>query len=388
MVPGGLAAPSCPSWRSPLRRVEWLLDGSAIAHAAPTTLVRRVLASSFLLYGVVLAVMQYTRDDINPKPVFVLVFAAFLFANRLGSFIRYFVPIALAIYAYAAASGYSAMLSMGVHYKLQIEIDRALTLGHGLPTVWLQHQLYRGHTGPLEAIAVFAYAGHFLVPFFLAAALILTRKPKQIQLLVFSLMTATLLADVVFVLAPTAPPWLAEQHGYINGVHHILKRSLAAMHMSTLAAAEGDASKYDVAAAMPSLHTAFALLVLLVARRARMSRPAVAALACNAAAVIFSVVYTGEHYVSDVLAGALLALVSWRLVHWAVARRAAAETAVEPQAAWRGPAPGRRTTTSPADQTGRVDVRRSLNRCVAYPDRRLARTRHSVDEHLLRLPQG
>lgn len=292
-----------------------------------------LLGALFLAYGLALGVLQYRNDTLGPKPVFIVVFALFLFTNRLGSSIRYLLPIALAIYAYAAASSYASALNFGIHYKPQIESDRALTLGHGLPTVWLQNHLYHGHTGPLEAIAVLAYAGHFLVPFLLVSALVITRKGQSISLLVFALMTASILGDLIFVLAPTAPPWLAEQQGYITGVHHILKQSLANMHMSTLAAVEGDASKYDVAAAMPSLHTAFALLVFFVARRARMSRFSVGLLGVNVVAVVFSIVYTGEHYVSDVLAGALLAFVSWRLVLALLARRAPGEAATAPQAA-------------------------------------------------------
>ena len=334
MISGEMGLSAVPTWRNPLRRIEWLLDGSAIARAGRASHVRRLLATGFLIYGVALAVVQYTHDDINPKPVFVVVFSVFLFSNRIGSFIRYFVPIGLAIYLYAVASSYSSLLSLGVHYKPQIELDRALTLHHGLPTVWLQAHLYHGHTGPLEAIAVLAYAGHFVVPFTLVAGLIFTRKYHSIQLLVFSLMTAALLAEVVFVLAPTAPPWLADQQGYITGVHHILRQALADMHMSTLAKVEGDGTKYDISAALPSLHTAFALLAFLVARRARMSRITLGALALNVAAVVFSIVYTGEHYVSDVLAGGLLVLVSWRLVLWASSRRAAeAPGAAEPHSA-------------------------------------------------------
>lgn len=333
MISGEMRLSAVPSWRSPLRRLEWLLDGTVLAQAAPTTYARRVLGSLFLLYGVLLAIVTYSQHTLNPGPVFILVFALFLFSNRLGAFIRYFVPIGLAIYAYVAASGYAGKLKLGVHYKPQIQIDRALTLGHGLPTVWLQQHLYNGHTGPLEMVAVIAYAGHFVVPFVLVAALILTRKPQAVLLLVFSLMTAALLADFAFVLAPTAPPWLAEQHGYIAGVHPILKQALANMHMSGLAAAEGDATKYDITAAMPSLHTAFALLCFFVARRARMSRLAVGALAFNAVAVLFTIVYTGEHYVSDVLAGAVFAVAVWRLTLALAARRAAGEVAAEPQTA-------------------------------------------------------
>ncbi len=331
MVSGTFAA-AAPSWRRPLRRIEWLLDRSALGQSAQTAYIRMLLGSLFLVYGVVLGVLQYRNDTLGPKPVFIVVFSLFLFTNRLGSSIRYLVPIALAIYAYAAASSYAGELKLGIHYKPQPEIDRALTLGHGLPTVWLQNHLYHGHTGPLEAIAVIAYAGHFLVPFVLVAALIITRKSQSISLLVFALMTASILGDLVFVLAPTAPPWLAEQQGYITGVHHILKQSLANLHMSTLAAVEGDASKYDVTAAMPSLHTAFAVLAFLVARRARMSRFSVGLLVLNVVAVVFSIVYTGEHYVSDALAGGLLALVSWRIVT-ALAARRAAEAPAEPQSA-------------------------------------------------------
>jgi hypothetical protein len=323
-----------PSWRRPLRRLEWLVDGTALAQAAPTMYARRVLGSLFALYGLLLVALDYREDTLNPRPVFILVFALFLFTNRLGAFLRYFVPIGLAIYAYIAASGYAGMLRLGVHYRPQIAIDRALTLGHGLPTVWLQRHLYDGHTGPLETISVIAYAGHFLVPFVLVAALILTRKPQAILLLVFSLMTAALLADFAFVLAPTAPPWLADQHGYIVGVHHILKQSMANLHMSTLAASEGDPTKYDITAAMPSLHTTFALLVLFAARRARMSRVTVGALGVNALAVVFTIVYTGEHYVSDALAGGLLALVSWRLALWLASRKPAeASVPADPQSA-------------------------------------------------------
>src|SRR5206468_3740879 len=122
------------------------------------------------------------------------------------------------------------------------------------------------------------------------------------------ILIAAMTAMVIFVVAPTAPPWLAAQEGYVTGVHHVLKQALYDMHMSSLGAMEGDPSKYDVTAALPSLHTVFPLICLLAARRARLPRPAIAALAVNWIAVVFSIVYTGEHYVTDAAAGALLAI--------------------------------------------------------------------------------
>jgi membrane-associated phospholipid phosphatase len=69
-------------------------------------------------------------------------------------------------------------------------------------------------------------------------------------------------------------------------------------------------------------------------------------------AVVFSIVYTGEHYVSDALAGALLAFVSWRLVLALAARRLQAPVAAT-RPAERRPSttatPPRRTYRDPAE---------------------------------------
>jgi Flp pilus assembly pilin Flp len=40
-------------------------------------------------------------------------------------------------------------------------------------------------------------------------------------------------------------------------------------------------------------------------------------------AIVFAVVYTGEHYLVDAFAGALYAVVAWRLVEWATGSRRA-----------------------------------------------------------------
>ena len=63
---------------------------------------------------------------------------------------------------------------------------------------------------------------------------------------------------------------------------------------------------------MPSLHVAFPVVCLLVALRARLPRLVVAAFALNVLAVVFAIVYMGEHYVFDALAGALCGLVAWQ----------------------------------------------------------------------------
>jgi hypothetical protein len=309
------AAPVRPaSWRQPLRRLEWLLDHSGAARSQPALHLRLVAGSFFAAYGLLLFFLEAQRHDIRPAPLYFILFAIPIFFNRFGSLGRYFVPVFLGLYAYSQAGSYASSYTNGVHFEPQIAFDSHLTPGGVLPTVWLQEHLYHGHTGLLEVLAVLAYAGHFLVPLALGVALVVSKRIRSFQVLMFTLLSTSLAAMIVFVLAPTAPPWLAAQHGYIQGVHHILKTSLRDMHMTTLAAVEGNASKYDITAAVPSLHTAFPLICLLAARHARLPRWASRLLAVNFAAVVFAIVYTGEHYVFDVLAGGALALAMWLLI--------------------------------------------------------------------------
>lgn len=281
--------------------------------------------SFFAAYGLLLFFLEAHRHDFRPAPLYFILFAVPIFFNRFGSFGRYFLPVFLGLFAYSEAASYAGTYTNGIHFKPQIVFDRHLIPGGALPTVWLQEHLYHGHTGWLEVFAVIAYGGHFLVPLALGMALVGAKRIRSFHVLMFSLLSTSLAAMIVFILAPTAPPWLAAQHGYIHGVHHILKSSLVDMHMTTLAAIDGNGAKYDITAAAPSLHTAFPVICLLAARHARLPRWAVRLLAANLVAVVFAIVYTGEHYVFDAVAGGALALAVWLVIStlesWTLSRR-------------------------------------------------------------------
>jgi membrane-associated phospholipid phosphatase len=291
-----------------------LLDHSGTAQSQPGAHLRLVAASFFAAYGSLLLLLEIRHHDLRPTPLYFVLFAVPLFFNRLGTFGRYFLPVFLGLFAYGEAGAYASTYKYGVHYHLQIFFDQHLTPSGVIPTVWLQQHLYHGHTGPLETLAVVAYIGHFLVPLILGTVLVLGHRIEAFRILMFTLLTTSIAAMIVYILAPTAPPWLAAQDGYLTGVHHILKTSLYNLDMTSLAAIEGNATKYDVTAAAPSLHTAFPLICLLAAYRARLPRLAVALLAANFVAVVFAIVYTGEHYVFDVVTGGILALGVWALV--------------------------------------------------------------------------
>ena len=233
--------------------------------------------------------------------------------GRLSGAIRYLLPALLGFVAYVAARQYVVRFKLPVHYLPQLDADRLLGAGT-VPTVWLEKALYHGHTGPLEVGAMIVYVSHFIVPLVLATALLVLGRNRELGLLVLSLLVAAVVSEIVFVAFPTAPPWMAAAHGQLTGVHHILKQTFADVGLRGIADSIGDPTKYDVTAAFPSLHVAFPAVFVLVARRARLPRPVVVLLWLNLIAVSFAVVYLGEHYVSDVLAGAVVGAASYALV--------------------------------------------------------------------------
>jgi hypothetical protein len=259
-----------------------------------------------------------------------LMIAFALYTNRGGRFMRDWVPVLVGLLAYAATVAAVPSFGLEVHYWPQIDADRLLGFGT-LPTTWLQEHLYPGHTGPLEVFSVAMYISHFIAPLLLAFAIWAFWKNRGFSDLLFGLLAVSILANITFLLAPTAPPWLAAEHGLIPPVQPIIKNALFDLDLNALALRKGDASSYNVVAAVPSLHVAWPVICLLVIRKHRLPVGLFAAQAALTVGVVFAIVYTGEHYLVDAIIGALYALAAWWLVQWAVGarRRARAPLAAE-----------------------------------------------------------
>lgn len=277
-----------------------------------------MLGGLFFGFGLLLLAINTTHGRVAFAPFAFLLLSLPILFNRLGRLGRYFLPVILGLLAYGTAASYVDTYKLTVHYQLQIDFDR--WLGHGtIPTVWLQEHLYDGHPGWLESACVFFYAGHFTIPLALGLTLALLNRSRDFKFLMFTLLAVSVLAAITFLLAPTDPPWLAAKEGHLTGVQEILKQALRHVHLGALAKLEGDASKYDVTAAAPSLHTAYPLVCLVTAVRARLPRVIGALLAVNLLSVVFAIVYLGEHYVFDVIAGAAYAAAALWIVSAAFA---------------------------------------------------------------------
>lgn len=212
--------------------------------------------------------------------------------------------------------------------------------GGQVPTVWLQEHLWHFHVQWYDVLASFVYFSHFVTALIVAVVLWLRNRDRWASF-VRRWVTLTALGLATYFLYPAAPPWWASNLGLIPLIHYPLAtRGWSAIGLhgagNLLNAAKVDAA--NPVAAMPSLHSAYALLVVafFLPRVRKRWWPLLLAYPL---AMTFTLVYSGEHYVTDVLFGWLYVAVT--LVGVTAAERAyaawkarrATETVVRPATA-------------------------------------------------------
>ena len=193
--------------------------------------------------------------------------------------------------------------------KYPIAFDRVIGLGT-TPTIRLQRALGRAdHVGPLEYGLSAVHWSWFLVPHGTLAYMLLRHREHFPRSAV--LMAACFdLGCVVYWLVPTAPPWWAGANGNMPPVRRIMaeagERFWRRLWDPLYHSLQGNPF-----AAMPSLHFGTSVMA---ARILSQVGPRPAALGWAYAATLgFGLVYLGEHYVIDLLAGLLLAESIWRV---------------------------------------------------------------------------
>jgi len=229
---------------------------------------------------------------------------------------------ALQMWAYVAAykSPHDEPLAQErrTHFDYPIVADRALGLGQ-LPTVRLQRALARwGPDGaewsPLDRVLVWAHWMWFMVPHS-ALAYILVRHPRRFPRAAVMTYAVFDLGASCYWLAPTAPPWYPRS-GAPAGTTAVPEVRRMMVEYGELFWQDGWGPLYSVLggnplAAMPSLHFATSLMAALLL--AEVGRFAGALGFAYMLTLAFALVYLGEHYAVDLLAGGALTLAVRRL---------------------------------------------------------------------------
>jgi membrane-associated phospholipid phosphatase len=210
------------------------------------------------------------------------------------------LPLMAVLLCYDLSRPVREWIGVTPHVFPQLDADR-WTFGQ-LPTTWLQHSLYDpGVTHWYDYLTFFVYLSHFFVTLAVLAVLWKVSYPRfrQYRTLVVVLATA---GFVTYVLFPAVPPWLAAWGGHIEPVPRTLTGMWGAVGIEPAHALfENRGEFYNQEAAIPSLHAAYPLLLLLFFWGA--GTWARIGLGAYALAMAFALVYTGEHYVADVVIG-------------------------------------------------------------------------------------
>jgi hypothetical protein len=283
--------------------------------AAPAALVRlpaRTVVRLLLWAGLVMAFVATCIEKGLPTDRVVLlawvltgltVHAATQGWRRVTRLVADWVPLSALLLLYDMSRGLADTFGMPVHVTEPAAAD--LWLGRGvLPTIWLQDHLQADWW---KALAALVYGSHFVVtPVLLCVLWIRNRRLwARSVACVLGLSAAGL---VTYVLYPAAPPWFAAREHVIPPIHRLSAAGWDVLGLPHAGALLSDSqSQVNPVAAVPSLHTAFAVLTCLVLSPVAHRTWQRIGLVSYALLMPLVLVWAGEHYVVDTLLGAAYA---------------------------------------------------------------------------------
>jgi hypothetical protein len=262
-------------------------------------------------------------------------------ALLLGIARRYaldFLPFIVLMIVYEELRGVANLISPHPYYAPQLDIDRWL-FGGTVPTLWLQHELWHGSLTWWNATLSLLIRLHFIVPPTLVFLTWLRNRALAYRFAA-TILAVSFLAVIGFAMWPAAPPWMASAHHWIGPLVRIDNLPIGGHRTSAAAVQSSDHSWISQqllrndAAAMPSLHAAYALLVTLFALT--LSRRWGLIALPYTAGMWFAIVYFGEHYVSDAIVGSALAAAVFFALRWVWPRTPLAGPFPPPLAGARG----------------------------------------------------
>ncbi|NDA76279.1 MAG: inositol phosphorylceramide synthase [Actinobacteria bacterium] len=222
------------------------------------------------------------------------------------------------------AYDYSRGIADTFGFPLQVEaprnIDRAMFFGTD-PNAWMQHHFLEGAVRWYDVLGSLVYFTHFFVP--VATSVYLWIRYRDQWLRYIRRFATVLFAGVLtYVVLPTAPPWMASSKKFPYQIMEPLSRPTgrgwSKLGLETVNSVLLKGQQWaNPTAALPSLHAAFALFVVVFFWNRMPTRWVRCVSLLFPLAMALTLVYFGEHYVTDILAGWLyVGLSFWFWNRW------------------------------------------------------------------------
>jgi len=185
-----------------------------------------------------------------------------------------------------------------------------------VPTVELQKWFWTGSVHWWDEVLINTSKLHFIVPPLLAFALWMKRRALFFRF-ASAMLALSFAAAVTFLLFPAAPPWAAGKTLLTPTVTKIDDTTWTSVSNSFSLSKIIEGNPY---AAIPSLHAGYAMLCFLFVAwlvwRKSWRWFVIVPATLYPLALSFARVYSGDHYVIDLLAGYLYAVAVFMLVGW------------------------------------------------------------------------
>jgi membrane-associated phospholipid phosphatase len=316
--PGGIALPPLVREPQPLtpeqverRRLRALRWGPPLADLDRRTLVLTLVVLACSL-GAAISVfgMALTTD----RYLLVLLLPA-LVLRRGKVYLRDFGIFAALIFLYSEMRGVAHLIQPEPFYTPQLNLDKWLFGGH-VPTVEMQKWWWTGSMQWYDHVLIDVAKLHFLIPPLLAFCLWMKRRALFFRF-ASSMLALSFAAALTFLLFPAAPPWAAGKTLLTPTVTKIDDSTWTSVSTSFSLSKIIASNPY---AAIPSLHAGYAMLCFLFVAalvwRKRWRWYVIVPAAIYPLALSFARVYSGDHYVIDLLAGYAYAAGAFFAVGW------------------------------------------------------------------------
>jgi hypothetical protein len=271
---------------------------------------------TILLIGLILALFL-ENVSLTPDIILLVLFVAAIAFGQALRFLRDWLPFIGLLLAYESLRGIADNLGAIAHTTDLIAAERLLFGGY-VPTLVTQSWWWQGSPAWYDIFFTLLYFMHFVLPL-VCGFWLWVRRPQAYWQFVSSLVLLCFAGFVTYILFPATPPWLAARQGDLDPVVKVIDQVLMLFpnHM-TISTFYHNLNPNPVAA-MPSLHAAFPWLVFLTLRQQLGKWSWLFLPYCLA--LWTAIVYMGEHYVIDAVAGVAYATAVFMAVYWWWQRR-------------------------------------------------------------------
>jgi membrane-associated phospholipid phosphatase len=260
------------------------------------------------IYFLIIAFFIFKRGlNLKLDMIFFTFFLGTLLLGKTKNFLKDWLPFILVFFGYEAMRGIADDLNANVHVWEMIKADTFL-FGQ-IPSAFLQSKLWHPeYLSWYDFAGFFIYLSHFWYSF-IVGFIIWIKKREYFRTFSWGFMILCALGFLTYVLFPAMAPWDAANHNYITGVEKIFIPMVEKINLEKTVTIAYLWIGPNQVAAMPSMHSAWAWFssLFLVYFFGRRFWP----IFLYPLVLFFALVYMGEHYVVDVIAGVIYASFSF-----------------------------------------------------------------------------